>query len=414
MSRTRRSSLLSKWAATWQNQNYECVPSEDSDQPGHPPRLIRVDQPGHPPSLIRVFAVRMKKAWVLSYPLSAQQRPWSDWANAQADLSLPWAHTIRFVGFVNRRLVCGLNCWCACSGDILTFSWGHQNTGRFAHTRLWKLQTKTHIYRNWAKDWTATCPQDQLRFGLISPPSSFAGLYYYLFAYAKKFSWFEGSIKHLHTQGPATTEFNWSSYKTTASMVLMNGCACTFEESLIDVLILWRVILSLHSWEDVVTHHFSLDLRKKNIHVVLPDELAVERLRSVPKTWTIEHDESLVRLMSKHVSPDNEQLGSIKNYVESIDVSSFVVSDYHKNPKISDTQKFCWNDPKICTRWLYHYSNSSNRCRRNGIQCSPWSGAVRFGSTLFAWTCLSENLGSLWYFHILWIWLNMSLILANC
>ena len=37
-----------------------CVPSKDSDQPGHPP------------SLIRVFTVRMKKAWVLSYPLSAQ------------------------------------------------------------------------------------------------------------------------------------------------------------------------------------------------------------------------------------------------------------------------------------------------------------------------------------------------------
>ena len=39
-----------------------CAPSEDSDQPGHQP------------SLIRVFAVHMKKAWVLSYPLSAQQR----------------------------------------------------------------------------------------------------------------------------------------------------------------------------------------------------------------------------------------------------------------------------------------------------------------------------------------------------
>ena len=37
-----------------------CAPSEDSDQPGQPP------------SLIRVFAVRMKKAWVLSYPLRAQ------------------------------------------------------------------------------------------------------------------------------------------------------------------------------------------------------------------------------------------------------------------------------------------------------------------------------------------------------
>ena len=30
----------------------------------------------HPPSLIRVFAVRIKKAWVLSYPLSAQPHCW--------------------------------------------------------------------------------------------------------------------------------------------------------------------------------------------------------------------------------------------------------------------------------------------------------------------------------------------------
>ena len=57
----------------WQDKtNSDCAPSEDSDQPGHPP------------SLIRVFAVRMKKAWVLSYPLSAQRRLWSDWTDAQA------------------------------------------------------------------------------------------------------------------------------------------------------------------------------------------------------------------------------------------------------------------------------------------------------------------------------------------
>ena len=37
-----------------------------------------------------VFTVRMKKVWVLSYPLSAQRRLWSDWADAQADLSLRW------------------------------------------------------------------------------------------------------------------------------------------------------------------------------------------------------------------------------------------------------------------------------------------------------------------------------------
>ena len=39
-----------------------CAPSEDSDQPGHSPGLIRV------------FTVRLKKAWVLCYSLSAQRR----------------------------------------------------------------------------------------------------------------------------------------------------------------------------------------------------------------------------------------------------------------------------------------------------------------------------------------------------
>ena len=80
------------WAASWQFQQIECAPSEDSDQPGHPP------------SLIRVLAVRMKKAWTFSYPLSAQRRLWSDWADTQADQSLRWAHS-HIAGFVTRRLV---------------------------------------------------------------------------------------------------------------------------------------------------------------------------------------------------------------------------------------------------------------------------------------------------------------------
>ena len=84
------------WTASWQNKQNNCAPSEDSDQPGHPP------------SLIRIFAVRMKKAWVLSYPLSAQRRLWSDWADGQVDLCLRWAHS-HFVGFVMRRLI-----YCRC------------------------------------------------------------------------------------------------------------------------------------------------------------------------------------------------------------------------------------------------------------------------------------------------------------
>ena len=45
-----------------------CAPSEDSDQPGHPPSLI---------------SRRLTVAWVLSYPLSAKRR---------LCLSLRWAH----------------------------------------------------------------------------------------------------------------------------------------------------------------------------------------------------------------------------------------------------------------------------------------------------------------------------------
>ena len=84
------------WAATWQNQQNECAPSKD------------LDQPGHPSSLISVFVVRIKKPWVLSYPLSAQWRLWSNWADAQADLSLRWAHT-HFVSFVMSWLICAIN-----------------------------------------------------------------------------------------------------------------------------------------------------------------------------------------------------------------------------------------------------------------------------------------------------------------
>ena len=67
-------------------------------------RPAKTDQPRHPPSLIRVFDVCMKKR-VLSYPLSAQRRLWSDWADAQADLSLRWAHS-HIVGFVMSRFTC--------------------------------------------------------------------------------------------------------------------------------------------------------------------------------------------------------------------------------------------------------------------------------------------------------------------
>ena len=42
--------------------------------------------------LAKTLIGRVKKAWVLSYRLCAQRRLLSDWADAQANLSLSWAH----------------------------------------------------------------------------------------------------------------------------------------------------------------------------------------------------------------------------------------------------------------------------------------------------------------------------------
>ena len=65
-----------------------CAPSKDSNQPGHPS------------SLIRVFAVRMKKAWVLSYPLSTQRRL-DQTGRMPRLICLRWAH-IPFCWFCHK------------------------------------------------------------------------------------------------------------------------------------------------------------------------------------------------------------------------------------------------------------------------------------------------------------------------
>ena len=71
------------------------APSEDSGQPGIPPCLIKV------------FAVRMKKAWVRSYPLSAQRRLMR--LGGCQGWGLRWVHS-HFVGFVMSQLRCLFTC----------------------------------------------------------------------------------------------------------------------------------------------------------------------------------------------------------------------------------------------------------------------------------------------------------------
>ena len=80
-----------------------CAPSEDSDQPGHPP------------SLIRVFIVRSMGNSGPKLSPCGQRRLWLDWADALADLSLRWVH-MPFCRFCHAlahifNFALHLNCW---------------------------------------------------------------------------------------------------------------------------------------------------------------------------------------------------------------------------------------------------------------------------------------------------------------
>ena len=104
-----------KWAASWQNQQNDCASSEDSEQPGHPP------------SLLRVFAVRWMGSWVPNVSSCGQWRLWSDWADAV---------------FAGRTVI------------LLVLSWGGSNTLQprtrwpFVYQTLKKYD---HSYTFWAK-----------------------------------------------------------------------------------------------------------------------------------------------------------------------------------------------------------------------------------------------------------------------
>ena len=96
---------------------------------------------GHPPNLIRVFAVRMKKAWPLSYLLSAQRRLWSDWADAQADQSLirlggcpGWSESTLGTEFI-----------------LLVFSWGGSNDKIWWVSLFINSTSNISVFYNWSE-----------------------------------------------------------------------------------------------------------------------------------------------------------------------------------------------------------------------------------------------------------------------
>ena len=75
-------STFSSWAASWQNKQNDCAPSEDSDLP------ISLGI-GPVWSVFPVHSIGNSGPKLSS---RGQRRLWSDWADAQADLSLRRAH----------------------------------------------------------------------------------------------------------------------------------------------------------------------------------------------------------------------------------------------------------------------------------------------------------------------------------
>ncbi|XP_043820262.1 E3 ubiquitin-protein ligase HECTD3 [Dromiciops gliroides] len=103
-------------------------------------------------------------------------------------------------------------------------------------------------------------------------------------------------------------------------------------------------------WEQVVDLKYSLRLGAQP-QPTEEDTEAVERLLYVPPTWTYECDEDLVHFLYDHMGKEDENLGNVKQYVESIDVSSY-------------TEEFnvsCLTDNNADTYW-----------ESDGSQCQHW------------------------------------------
>ncbi|XP_043941699.1 E3 ubiquitin-protein ligase HECTD3 [Protopterus annectens] len=79
-------------------------------------------------------------------------------------------------------------------------------------------------------------------------------------------------------------------------------------------------------WEQVVDATYSHFLGPK-MKIAEPDEAAVTRLRYIPPTWTYECDEDLVHCFCNPTGKEAEDLGSAKQYVDNIEVSSYMQED---------------------------------------------------------------------------------------
>ena len=78
------------------------------------------------------------------------------------------------------------------------------------------------------------------------------------------------------------------------------------------------------SYLDVIENYYCVGSKKEDI--LLCHKEGTDALQALPQNWTLDHDEDLAHFLCSHIETQNDNLGSIKNYVESIIVSSTSVS----------------------------------------------------------------------------------------
>uniref|UniRef100_A0AAY4BEY7 HECT domain containing 3 n=1 Tax=Denticeps clupeoides TaxID=299321 RepID=A0AAY4BEY7_9TELE len=101
-------------------------------------------------------------------------------------------------------------------------------------------------------------------------------------------------------------------------------------------------------WEQVVDVENSLYMGAKP-KVAERDEAAVQKLRYVPPTWTFECDEDLVHYFYDQIGKEDENLGSVKQCVTSIDVSSCSVTSCLTD---GDTETYWESDGMQGQHWI--------------------------------------------------------------
>uniref|UniRef100_A0A7N8XDQ5 HECT domain containing 3 n=1 Tax=Mastacembelus armatus TaxID=205130 RepID=A0A7N8XDQ5_9TELE len=101
-------------------------------------------------------------------------------------------------------------------------------------------------------------------------------------------------------------------------------------------------------WEQVVDVENAVYIGSKP-KIAECDTAAVDKLRYVPPTWTYECDEDLVHYFYDHIGKEDENLGSVKQCVTSIDVSSCSVTSCLTD---GDTETYWESDGMQGQHWI--------------------------------------------------------------